>query len=90
MKNIIFYTSLCILLLNCKKDVEKDPASQIEGQYRITSYIVAKDTLISPEKGNRSQFEFFEIGVTRKSEKTIVQHIQKLIPLVSKSNGRFL
>jgi hypothetical protein len=71
MKNILLYAILCVLLMNCKKDVEKDPASRIEGQYRITWYIIDKDTLISPEKGNLSQFSHFEAKVTRKGEQTI-------------------
>ena len=66
MKSIFLVAPL--LLLGCKDSPLNDPASQVAGLYRVTTYIVDTDTLISPKIGNLSSYPNLSIVVSRKDD----------------------
>ena len=69
MKNALLFASL--LLIGCKDNPLNDPASQVSGLYRVTTYVVDNDTLISSRIGNISSYPNLSIAVTREDASNI-------------------
>lgn len=69
MKNALLFASL--LLTGCKDNPLNDPASQVSGLYRVTTYVVDNDTLMSSRIGNISSYPNLSIAVTREDASNI-------------------
>lgn len=69
MKNALLFASL--LLIGCKDNSLDDPATQVSGLYRVTTYVVDGDTLISSKVGNLSSYPNLSIVVTRQDASSI-------------------
>lgn len=69
MKNVLLAASL--LLVGCKDSPLNDPASQVAGLYRVTTYVVDSDTLISDKIGNISSYPNLFILVSRKDDSKV-------------------
>jgi len=66
-----FFLLPLLMLLGCKNSPLDDPASQVAGLYRVTTYIVDSDTLISDKIGNISSYPNLSIVVSRTDDNKV-------------------